>query len=68
MAKLKKHLAKTETELLTAKKNSCDEQKRSQTIEAQRISEERYRSLFENMTEGFALHEIICDENGKPCD
>jgi PAS domain S-box-containing protein len=20
------------------------------------------------MTEGFALHEIICDENGKPCD
>ena len=20
------------------------------------------------MTEGFALHEIICDENGEPCD
>ena len=20
------------------------------------------------MTEGFALHEIICDEDGKPCD
>jgi len=20
------------------------------------------------MTEGFALHEIICDEHGKPCD
>jgi len=31
-------------------------------------SEERYRSLFENMTEGFALHEIICDEGGAPCD
>jgi PAS domain S-box-containing protein len=31
-------------------------------------SEERYRSLFEGMTEGFALHEIICDEQGRPCD
>lgn len=35
---------------------------------ALRESEERYRSLFENMTEGFALHEIICDERGMPCD
>ena len=32
------------------------------------LSEERYRSLFEQMTEGFALHEIICDEQGQPCD
>jgi PAS domain S-box-containing protein len=31
-------------------------------------SEERYRSLFNGMTEGFALHEIILDENGQPCD
>ncbi|RJP68756.1 MAG: PAS domain S-box protein [Candidatus Abyssobacteria bacterium SURF_17] len=31
-------------------------------------SEERYRSLFEGMTEGFALHEIICDKKGEPCD
>ena len=36
--------------------------------QALRESEERYRSLFEGMTEGFALHEIICDEAGKPCD
>jgi PAS domain S-box-containing protein len=36
--------------------------------EALRQSEERYRSLFEGMTEGFALHEIICDEKGVPCD
>ncbi|MDR3573373.1 MAG: PAS domain S-box protein [Anaerolineaceae bacterium] len=35
---------------------------------ALRASEERYRSLFDGMTEGFALHEIICDENGQPCD
>ena len=31
-------------------------------------SEERYRSLFNGMTEGFALHEIVTDEQGQPCD
>ncbi|MHB1458380.1 MAG: PAS domain S-box protein [Armatimonadota bacterium] len=31
-------------------------------------SESRYHQLFETMTEGFALHEIICDENGDPID
>jgi PAS domain S-box-containing protein len=31
-------------------------------------SENRYRNLFENMVEGFALHRIILDENGKPID
>jgi PAS domain S-box-containing protein len=35
---------------------------------ALRQSEERYRALFNSMTEGFALHEIICDEKGEPCD
>jgi PAS domain S-box-containing protein len=33
-----------------------------------RQSEERYRFLFEYMQEGAALHEIICDEAGKPVD
>lgn len=33
-----------------------------------RASEERYRSLFNGMTEGFALHEIICDGLGVPCN
>ena len=33
-----------------------------------RQSEERYRSLFNGMTEGFALHEIVCDASGEPCD
>ena len=28
----------------------------------------RYRALFDQMTEGFALHEIICDGQGVPCD
>ena len=33
-----------------------------------RQSEERYRVLFSTMLNGFALHEIICDEKGKPFD
>ena len=31
-------------------------------------SEQKYRLLFEGMVSGFALHEIICDEAGDPCD
>ncbi|HEY3269533.1 MAG TPA: PAS domain S-box protein [Armatimonadota bacterium] len=33
-----------------------------------RSSEERYRSLFNGMTEGFALQETICDGSGDPVD
>jgi len=33
-----------------------------------RNSEQKYRLLFENMTSGFALHDIICDDNGTPVD
>lgn len=33
-----------------------------------RDSDARFRSLFRNMTEGFALHEIITDEQGNPRD
>ncbi|MGZ3595579.1 MAG: PAS domain S-box protein [Syntrophales bacterium] len=36
--------------------------------EALRESEERYHTLFSSMTDGFALHEIICNDKGKPCD
>lgn len=35
---------------------------------ALRKSEEKYRTLFTGMMEGFALHEIICNENGEPVD
>lgn len=28
----------------------------------------KFQSLFDNMGEGFALHEIICDEQGRPVD
>jgi|GEM_PF-632000 len=31
-------------------------------------SEANYRSLFNEMLDGFALHEIICDTHGKPID
>lgn len=31
-------------------------------------SEAKYRQLFDEMTEGFALHEIILNERGHPCD
>ena len=31
-------------------------------------SEERYRLLFENIINGFALHEIVVDETGTPVD
>lgn len=41
---------------------------RRKAEEALRKSEERYRTLFTNMTEGFVLAEVIWDENDKPCD
>ena len=41
---------------------------RKRVEEALRASEQRYRSLFNGMTEGFALHEIICNADGEPCD
>ncbi|MBF0254759.1 MAG: response regulator, partial [Candidatus Omnitrophica bacterium] len=31
-----------------------------------RASEERFRGLFRSMIEGFALHEILCDHEGRP--
>lgn len=36
--------------------------------ETLRQSEERYRMLFNNMTQAFALHEIILDDSGIPVD
>ena len=41
---------------------------RKKAEDALRESEERYRALFESINEGFALHEIICDEAGNPRD
>jgi PAS domain S-box-containing protein/putative nucleotidyltransferase with HDIG domain len=37
-------------------------------ITERRKAEEEYRTLFHQMLDGFALHEIICDGNGNPTD
>lgn len=36
--------------------------------EAVHRSEEKYRMLFQEMIDGYALHEIILDDNGIPCN
>ena len=35
--------------------------------DAQRL-QDSYRKIFLTMSEGFVLHEVICDENGEPYD
>ena len=37
-------------------------------ITEQRQAEQNYRTLFQEMLDGFALHEIICDCEGRPVD
>lgn len=41
---------------------------RKQAEVALAASESKYRLLFENMTVGFALHEMIYGQDGKPCN
>jgi signal transduction histidine kinase/DNA-binding response OmpR family regulator len=41
---------------------------REQAEKALRESEGRYHSLYASMSEGVALHEILYDESGSPCD
>ncbi|WP_158275672.1 PAS domain S-box protein [Marinilabilia rubra] len=52
---LNEELNQTNEELYTAKEKAEE-------------SEMEFRELFENMSQGFALHEIILDENKKPSD
>ncbi|OPZ16886.1 MAG: Blue-light-activated protein [candidate division BRC1 bacterium ADurb.BinA364] len=40
----------------------------SRDITAHRRAEENYETLFREMLDGFALHEIILDERGEPAD
>jgi DNA-binding response OmpR family regulator len=41
---------------------------RREWSESLRQSEERFRVLFETMSEGFAIDEIVFDQNGRGCD
>jgi PAS domain S-box-containing protein len=45
-----------------------DMTERQQIMDELQISEARYRELFDNMLNGFALHEIILDRSGEPVD
>ena len=40
----------------------------SRDITAHRRAEQNYQTLFQEMLDGFALHEIICDPEGNPVD
>ncbi len=54
-------------EALRKAHDELEQRVRERTRELQE-SEAGFRSLFTSMTEGFALHEIVCDDQGKPCD
>lgn len=56
--RMKKHYQEREVILSSLQKSHRE-------LEA---SEERYRNLFDEMMDGFALHEVICDEEGRPID
>lgn len=45
-----------------------DETKKQCTRAALEKSERMYRSLIDEMVNGFSFHEIICDKEGNPCD
>lgn len=40
----------------------------AQAVAALRLSEERYHALFTRMSEGYALHEMLYDDQGQPRD
>ncbi|MBN1758272.1 MAG: PAS domain S-box protein [Chitinispirillaceae bacterium] len=52
----------------TYKKLYLSEREKASLASTLAASEKRFKRLFESMTEGVALHDIIFDENGKPCN
>jgi PAS domain S-box-containing protein len=59
------HLFVSELHELGASANTMLEKRRRAEMQL-RESEERFRSLFSNMAEGVALHELVPDERGQP--
>ena len=61
--------ATTMTTPATASQNRCAQSGAvPNCADSYEIGDDDCRALFAVMIEGFALHEIICDESGKPCD
>ncbi|MBK7002584.1 MAG: EAL domain-containing protein [Rhodoferax sp.] len=57
---------KAEVEYIIGIANDITERKRSE--EAISVSEKKFRTLFEEMVSGFALHQMVYDETGRPID
>jgi PAS domain S-box-containing protein len=69
LLKANKELAAAKLELSTRiEEISAGNQAMAAAEEELRASESRYRSLFEGMQNGAAVHEIICDGDGTPVD
>jgi PAS domain S-box-containing protein len=57
--------SKGDKKILTISRDITERKKVAKKLEE---SEEKYRSLFENMNAGFAYHEVIVDDENKPID
>ncbi|MBI5818191.1 MAG: DUF3365 domain-containing protein [Verrucomicrobia bacterium] len=43
-------------------------QQREEGIQHLRETQDRFRMVYDSMLEGMALHEVVCDANGQPCN
>jgi len=57
-----------EWELIESSERRRIMEEHQQAFESLQRSEAKYRSLFENLIDGFAYHKIILDQSGKPVD
>jgi PAS domain S-box-containing protein len=67
---LKRRLAEAEATLkaLTESSDSVVNRTEYESDPPSSVDADHYRNLFYNMSEGCALHEIVCDTKGEPCD